>query len=96
MGRKKSQIGRIRKDEERKRQAPGKYSVGRTPKRCQSNVPPPAHVTTPPDHDVIGNLRSTCYLPPHWVNQSTGSTAAFCKIVQDTPEHGPQLSRGIV
>ena len=96
MGRKKSQIGRIRKNEERKRQAAEKYSIGRPPKRCQSNVSPPAHVKTHPDHDVIGNLRSSCSLPPHWVDQSTGSTAAFCKIVQDTPEHGPQLLRSIV
>lgn len=95
MGKRKSRIGRIKKNEERKRQVAGKYSVGRPLKRGQSSPFPAVNVPTPVC-DGIDDLRSSCSLPPHWVDQSTGNTATLCKIAHDTPEHAPQLAQSIV
>lgn len=81
MGRRKFTLGRIRKNEERKRQAKKVNEVGR-PKKHR--------------HSSIQFLRSNCPLPPHWIDRSTGTNATFCKLVQDRPDLGPEISRSIV
>ena len=88
MGARKFRVGRIRKNEERKQQAKRKHKVGRPPKQ---HLTPPTQTTT-----SIEGLRSSCSLPPHWVDQSQGTTATFCKITQDPQGQGPQVSRSIV
>ena len=82
MGRRKFKLGRIRKNEERKRQASRINKIGRPPKHRE-------------DIKTIEILRENCSLPSQWVDQSTGDSATFCKIVQHSSDMGPEITRSI-
>lgn len=83
MGRRKFKLGRIRKNEERKRQANRVNKVGRPPK-CRQET------------KTIETLRGSCSLPSLWVDQSTGNTATFCKIVQQSSNLDPKITCSII
>ena len=82
MGRRKFKLGRIRKNEERKRQASKMNKIGRPPKHRK-------------DIKTIEILRENCSLPSQWVDQSTGDSANFCKIAQHNSDIGPEITCSI-
>ena len=82
MGRRKFKVGLIRKNEERKRQANRINKIGRPPKYRQETI-------------TVEILRNGCLLPSQWIDQSTGDSAIFCKIVQNNSDLGPEITHSI-
>ena len=75
-------LGRIWKNEEQKRQANRINKIGTPPKYRQETI-------------TIEILRNGRLLPSQWVDQSTGDSATFCKIVQNNSNLGPEITHSI-